>query len=78
MVVLQSSFVVVVAGETGDRVVKKLIIPVIVGPNASITNQQLSHAMDSVGIHAVGAGSGICCRGWFDTPCHGGWHLQIR
>ncbi len=66
-----SSFeVVVVVGKTG----KEVNLLGIAGPNGDSMNRQLSHFREAEVIHAVGAVSGTCCRGWF-KPSHGGWHL---
>ena len=40
-------------------------------------NGQVSHALDAESIHAVGAVSGECCRGWLDMQSCGGWYLLI-
>ena len=63
------SFEVIVTGETGEKI---NILGVAV-PNGDSKNRQLIHAMDAEIIHAVGAVSGTCCKGWLKLSC-GGWH----
>jgi hypothetical protein len=54
----------IIAGEeTGGEV---LILIIAVPDGNSRKNGQVSHALNAESIHAVGAVSGTCCRGWLD------------
>ncbi len=74
MVISWSSFVMIVGEENGGKV----IILIMAVPDGNSRNDvHLSHALDAEVIHAVGAVSGTCCRGWVDVPRCKGWYLLI-
>ncbi len=51
----------------GEETGGKVIILIIAVPDGnSRKNGQVSHALDAESIHAVGAVSDTCCRGWLD------------